>query len=203
MLMSEILSSLLPPGDLVTQTSVLPHLANNQGFDHVGVDIMQARWELARLAENTALRALGVVNLVGRCWAAVAIDTPNILTNTAVAARCHAGDKTEGSQLVAGRFVRMEMGAFSVVGAFGSKEMNVAQFDLLHAVHLSLIVVLTRRIDALAGAVTCDDFFTVRGLVHGGLCNGWRRSSGLSGPVQQRRWWVWLECWERTVRSQC
>lgn len=87
---------------------------------------MQAPWKLARLAENTALCALGVVSLVGRCWAAVTIDTPNILANTTVAARCHAGDEAEGSQLVASRLVRMEVGAFCVIGALGSKEVNVA-----------------------------------------------------------------------------
>ena len=64
----------------VPQTSnlILLILANNQGLDYIGVDIMQLNRKLARVAENAVLRALDMMGFVGR-RATVAIDTPNIL----------------------------------------------------------------------------------------------------------------------------
>jgi hypothetical protein len=52
-------------------------------------------------------------------------NLPNILTAAAIGARCHAGDKAEGRQLVVSGIVGVEMSALRAVWTFGPKEMDV------------------------------------------------------------------------------
>jgi hypothetical protein len=61
----------------------------------------------------------------------------------------------------------VEVHAVCFVRALVPEEMDVAHLDLLDAIHFDLIVVLAWWVDALAGAVAGNDFFTVGRLVRG------------------------------------
>jgi hypothetical protein len=161
----------------------LKFLSNNQGFNHVCIDVMKLSWELAGLSKNARLCTLDRMSAMRRRWAAVTVDAPNILTAAAIDTWCHAGDETEGGKLICCRLVGVLMGTGCVVRTFVAEKVHVTHLHLLDTVHLRLIVIFTRRIDSLSVAVARYDLFSIDRLINRRLCNWWRRSCSLRSPA--------------------
>lgn len=97
----------------------------------------------------------------------MAIDALCVLATAAILARSHARDKAKRHDLVFRRLITVLMCAAPFVRALVSKKMDVAHLHLLDAVDFSFVIVLARRINALAGTVAGNDFFAIGGLVSG------------------------------------
>ena len=59
----------------------------------------------------------------------------------------------------------MEVRASAVIGTFIAEEMDVTHLDLLDTIHLCLVIVFARWVDALAGTVAGDDFLPINRLI--------------------------------------
>jgi len=86
----------------------------------------------------------------------VAVNALDVLAAASISAGRHTCHQAQRRELIPGGLMGVQVGAVGVVGALVAEEVHIAELHLLDTVDFGLIVVLARRIDALASAVTCN-----------------------------------------------
>lgn len=163
-------------------------LANNQGLDDIGVNIVQLRREFASLSENARLGTLGSrVRPMGGSRAAMTVNAFDIRATTSIETRCHACNEAESCNLFLSGVAIVDVCAAVVVGAFLAEEMDVAHLELLDTINFGFVIVLVGRIDALASSIACNNCFTIGRLVYQFLRGRGSGSGGLSCPAAHSR----------------